>query len=116
MSPVVRDSLKGTPPEHSPRRLAGAWAWYLARAPRLAATMATLLGVAILAEASLSFLGLGTQPPDPSWGTMVNTGQRLIELSPWPVVFPGLAIIVAVLGFNLLGDGIRDAFDPRLAA
>jgi peptide/nickel transport system permease protein len=74
------------------------------------------LSLAILAEASLSFLGLGTQPPDPSWGTMVNTGQRLIELSPWPVVFPGLAIIVAVLGFNLLGDGIRDAFDPRLAA
>jgi peptide/nickel transport system permease protein len=70
--------------------------------------------LAILAEASLSFLGLGTQPPDPSWGTMVNTGQRLIELSPWPVVFPGLAIILAVLGFNLLGDGLRDALDPRL--
>jgi peptide/nickel transport system permease protein len=74
------------------------------------------LSLAILAEASLSFLGLGTQPPDPSWGTMVNTGQRLIELSPWPVVFPGLAIIVAVLAFNLLGDGIRDAIDPRLGA
>jgi peptide/nickel transport system permease protein len=72
------------------------------------------LSLAILAEASLSFLGLGTQPPDPSWGTMVNTGQRLIELSPWPVVFPGLAIILAVLGFNLLGDGLRDALDPRL--
>jgi peptide/nickel transport system permease protein len=74
------------------------------------------LSLAILAEASLSFLGLGTQPPDPSWGTMVNTGQRLIELSPWPVIFPGLAIVVAVLGFNLLGDGIRDALDPRLTA
>jgi peptide/nickel transport system permease protein len=74
------------------------------------------LSLAILAEASLSFLGLGTQPPDPSWGTMVNTGQRLVELSPWPVIFPGLAIVVAVLGFNLLGDGIRDAFDPRLGA
>lgn len=72
------------------------------------------LSLAILAEASLSFLGLGTQPPDPSWGTMVNTGQRLIELSPWPVVFPGLAIVLAVLGFNLLGDGLRDALDPRL--
>lgn len=72
------------------------------------------LSLAILAEASLSFLGLGTQPPDPSWGTMVNTGQRLIELSPWPVVFPGLAIILAVLGFNLLGDGLRDALDPRM--
>jgi peptide/nickel transport system permease protein len=73
------------------------------------------LSLAILAEASLSFLGLGTQPPDPSWGTMVNTGQRLIELSPWPVVFPGLAIVAAVLGFNLLGDGIRDVLDPRLS-
>jgi peptide/nickel transport system permease protein len=72
------------------------------------------LSLAILTEASLSFLGLGTQPPDPSWGTMVNTGQRLIELSPWPVVFPGLAIILAVLGFNLVGDGIRDALDPHL--
>jgi peptide/nickel transport system permease protein len=72
------------------------------------------LSLAILAEASLSFLGLGTQPPDPSWGTMVNTGQRLVELSPWPVVFPGLAIVLAVLGFNLLGDGLRDALDPRL--
>ncbi|MFN8525041.1 MAG: ABC transporter permease [Chloroflexota bacterium] len=72
------------------------------------------LSLAILAEASLSFLGLGTQPPDPSWGTMVNTGQKLVELSPWPVVFPGLAIILAVLAFNLLGDGLRDALDPRL--
>jgi peptide/nickel transport system permease protein len=72
------------------------------------------LSLAILAEASLSFLGLGTQPPDPSWGTMVNTGQRMIELSPWPVVFPGLAIVLAVLAFNLIGDGLRDALDPRL--
>jgi peptide/nickel transport system permease protein len=72
------------------------------------------LSLAILAEASLSFLGLGTQPPDPSWGTMVNTGQALIELSPWPVVFPGLAIMLAVLAFNLIGDGLRDALDPRL--
>jgi peptide/nickel transport system permease protein len=72
------------------------------------------LSLAILAEASLSFLGLGTQPPDPSWGTMVNTGQALIELSPWPVVFPGLAIVLAVLAFNLIGDGLRDALDPRM--
>jgi peptide/nickel transport system permease protein len=72
------------------------------------------LSLAILAEASLSFLGLGTQPPDPSWGTMVRTGQRLVELSPWPVVFPGLAIILAVLAFNLLGDGLRDVLDPRM--
>jgi peptide/nickel transport system permease protein len=74
------------------------------------------LSLAILAEASLSFLGLGTQPPDPSWGTMVNTGQRVVELSPWPVVFPGLAIVLAVLAFNLIGDGLRDALDPRLRA
>jgi ABC-type dipeptide/oligopeptide/nickel transport system permease subunit len=73
------------------------------------------IAFAILAEASLSFLGLGTQPPDPSWGTMVNTGQRVVELSPWPVVFPGLAIVLAVLAFNLIGDGLRDALDPRLA-
>jgi peptide/nickel transport system permease protein len=72
------------------------------------------LSLAILAEASLSFLGLGTQPPDPSWGTMVSSGQALIELSPWPVVFPGLAIVLAVLAFNLIGDGLRDALDPRM--
>src|SRR5262249_20806751 len=57
---------------------------------------------------------LGTQPPDPSWGTMVNAGQALIELSPWPVVFPGLAIVLAVLAFNLIGDGLRGALAPRL--
>lgn len=72
------------------------------------------LSLAILTEASLSFLGLGTQPPNPSWGTMVNSGQRLIELSPWPAVFPGIAIALTVLGFNLVGDGLRDALDPRL--
>jgi peptide/nickel transport system permease protein len=72
------------------------------------------LSQAILAEAALSFLGLGTQPPAPSWGTMINTGQRLIEFSPWVAVFPGLAIMLAVLAFNLLGDGLRDAFDPHL--
>jgi peptide/nickel transport system permease protein len=69
---------------------------------------------AILTEAALSFLGLGTQPPDPSWGTMLQTGRRYMERSPWVAVFPGLAIMVAVLGFNLLGDGLRDHFDPRL--
>jgi peptide/nickel transport system permease protein len=70
--------------------------------------------IAVLTEASLSFLGLGTQPPDPSWGTMVNSGQRLIELSPWQAVFPGIAIAVTVLGINLVGDGLRDTLDPRL--
>jgi len=72
------------------------------------------LSLAILTEASLSFLGLGAQPPDPSWGSMVNTGQRLIELSPWQAVFPGMAIALTVLGFNLVGDGLRDALDPRM--
>jgi peptide/nickel transport system permease protein len=69
---------------------------------------------AILAEASLSFLGLGTQPPDPSWGTMLGSGRRYMELAPWVAIFPGLAIALAVLGFNLLGDALRDALDPSL--
>jgi peptide/nickel transport system permease protein len=72
------------------------------------------LSTAILAEAVLSFLGLGTQPPDPSWGTMLGTGRKFMETAPWVAVFPGLAIMLAVLGFNLLGDGLRDALDPRL--
>ncbi|RIH88596.1 Glutathione transport system permease protein GsiD [Meiothermus luteus] len=69
--------------------------------------------VAILAEAALSYLGLGTQPPDPSWGRMLREAQSYQELTPYPVVFPGLAIGLAVLGFNLLGDGLRDYLDPR---
>ncbi len=72
------------------------------------------LSTAILAEASLSFLGLGTQPPTPSWGTMLGTGRRYMELAPWVAIFPGVAIMIVVLGFNLAGDGLRDALDPRL--
>ena len=74
------------------------------------------LGIAgnILAEAGLSFLGLGVQPPTPSWGIMLAEGRNLIESAPWICVFPGLAILFTVLGFNLLGDGLRDALDPRL--
>jgi len=72
------------------------------------------LSTAILAEAVLSFLGVGTQPPEPSWGTMLGTGRKFMETAPWVAVFPGLAIMLAVLGFNLLGDGLRDALDPRL--
>ncbi|MFN8522423.1 MAG: ABC transporter permease [Chloroflexota bacterium] len=72
------------------------------------------LSTAILAEATLSFLGLGTQPPEPSWGTMLGTGRKFMETAPWVAVFPGAAIMFAVLGFNLLGDGLRDALDPRL--
>jgi peptide/nickel transport system permease protein len=69
--------------------------------------------VAILAEAALSYLGLGTQPPNPSWGRMLREAQSYQELTPYPVIFPGLAISLAVLGFNLLGDGLRDYLDPR---
>jgi peptide/nickel transport system permease protein len=72
------------------------------------------VSAAILAEAALSFLGLGTQPPDPSWGTMLNDGRDFMEIAPWVAVFPGLAIFLAVLAFNLAGDGLRDILDPEL--
>jgi peptide/nickel transport system permease protein len=82
--------------------------------PLLIVQTSLLLSTAILAEASLSFLGLGTQPPDPSWGTMLGSGRKFMELSPWVAVAPGIAIVITVLGFNFLGDGLRDALDPRL--
>jgi peptide/nickel transport system permease protein len=72
------------------------------------------LSFAILAEAALSFFGLGTQPPDPSWGRMLSEGRAYFQQSVWLAIFPGLAIMLTVLGFNLLGDGLRDALDPRL--
>ncbi len=68
---------------------------------------------AIIAEASLSFLGLGQLPPAPSWGSMLNTAKDFVSQAPWMSIFPGIAIFLAVLGFNLLGDGLRDALDPR---
>ena len=68
---------------------------------------------AVIAEASLSFLGLGQQPPAPSWGSMLNTAKNFIDNAPWMAVWPGLAIFALVLSFNLLGDGLRDALDPR---
>ena len=68
---------------------------------------------AIIAEASLSFLGLGQQPPSPSWGSMLNAAQRFLTQAPWLAIFPGLAIFLVVLAFNLVGDGLRDALDPR---
>lgn len=71
--------------------------------------------IAILAEAALSYLGLGTQPPQPSWGRMLTEAQTLLFQAPRLAVYPGLAIVLAVLGLNLLGDGLRDLFDPRLA-
>jgi len=71
--------------------------------------------LAILAEAALSYLGLGTQPPQPSWGRMLNDAQTMLFQSPMLAVYPGAAIAIAVLGLNLLGDGLRDLLDPRLA-
>jgi len=68
---------------------------------------------AVIAEASLSFLGLGQQPPAPSWGSMLNTAKNYIDNAPWMAVWPGLSIFLLVLSFNLLGDGLRDALDPR---
>ncbi|MDB5522283.1 MAG: ABC-type dipeptide/oligopeptide/nickel transport system, permease component [Rhizobium sp.] len=70
--------------------------------------------LAILAEATLSFLGLGVQPPEPSWGAMLNAGRPFLEVAPWLAIYPTLAISLAVLGFNLLGDALRDWLDPRL--
>jgi peptide/nickel transport system permease protein len=70
--------------------------------------------VAILAEAGLSYLGLGTQPPQASWGRMLNEAQTFMSLSPWMSIFPGMAIAWAVLGLNLLGDGLRDVLDPKM--
>ncbi len=71
--------------------------------------------VAILAEAALSYLGLGTQPPHPSWGLMLKESQAFLGMNPWYAVFPGTAIAVTVLGLNLLGDGLRDLLDPKLS-
>lgn len=71
------------------------------------------VGTAILAEASLSFLGLGAQPPSPSWGFMLKVGSDYLSTAPWLSIYPGLGIFITVLGFNLLGDGLRDFFDPH---
>ncbi|NDH51600.1 MAG: ABC transporter permease [Betaproteobacteria bacterium] len=71
------------------------------------------IAAAVIAEASLSFLGLGQQPPAPSWGSMLNTAKNYVDNAPWMAVWPGLSIFLLVLSFNLLGDGLRDALDPR---
>ena len=71
------------------------------------------IAAAVIAEASLSFLGLGQQPPAPSWGSMLNTAKNYVENAPWMAVWPGVSIFLLVLSFNLLGDGLRDALDPR---
>jgi peptide/nickel transport system permease protein len=75
------------------------------------ATLAT--AAAIIAEASLSFLGLGQQPPNPSWGSMLNTAKNFMSQAPWMAIWPGLAIFCLVLSLNIFGDGLRDALDPR---
>jgi peptide/nickel transport system permease protein len=71
------------------------------------------IAAAVIAEASLSFLGLGQQPPAPSWGSMLNTAKNYVDQAPWMAIWPGLSIFLLVLSFNLLGDGLRDALDPR---
>lgn len=102
-------------------RASGVSEWAITRRHVLPNILSPLLiqgtiqfAVAILAEAGLSYLGLGTQPPHASWGRMLNEAQTFMSMSPWMAIFPGLAIAWAVLGFNLLGDGLRDTLDPKM--
>ena len=81
--------------------------------PALLVQATLSIAAAIIAEAALSFLGLGQQPPAPSWGSMLNSAQRFLTNAPWMAVWPGLAIFLVVLSFNLIGDGLRDALDPK---
>ena len=91
-----------------------AWRHVLSNAlPPLIVQATLAIAAAIIAEASLSFLGLGQQPPAPSWGSMLNTAKNYVDNAPWMAIWPGLAIFLLVLAFNLLGDGLRDVLDPR---
>src|SRR5947209_6589289 len=81
--------------------------------PALLVQATLSIAAAIIAEAALSFLGLGQQPPAPSWGSMLNAAQRFLTNAPWMAIWPGLAIFLVVLSFNLVGDGLRDALDPK---
>jgi peptide/nickel transport system permease protein len=81
--------------------------------PALLVQATLSIAAAIIAEAALSFLGLGQQPPAPSWGSMLNAAQRFLVNAPWMAIWPGVAIFLTVLSFNLVGDGLRDALDPR---
>jgi peptide/nickel transport system permease protein len=120
---VVRGAVlevMGFPFVESARALGSSHARIMARhvIPNIAAPVIVLvtvyLSTAILSEAALSFLGLGTQPPEASWGGMLSSARAYLEISPWLSIFPGLAIMIVVLGFNFLGDGLRDILDPRL--
>jgi peptide/nickel transport system permease protein len=120
---VVRGStlsIFGLPFVEAARSL-GARDWWIIRRhilPNILAPLIVLttiyLSTSILAEAALSFLGLGTQPPEPSWGSMLEASRAYMQQAPWLAVSPGLAIMIVVLGFNFLGDGLRDVFDPQL--
>ena len=81
--------------------------------PPLIVQVSLALSWSLLTEAGLSFLGLGVQPPAPSWGVMLSESRGIAEMAPWLMLFPALAIMLGVLGFNLLGDGLRDVLDPR---
>ena len=100
------------------RLVAPVGSWRRHVLPNIAAPVIVLvtvyLSTAILTEAALSFLGLGTQPPEASWGGMLSSARSYLEIQPWLSIFPGLAIMIVVLGFNFLGDGLRDILDPRL--
>jgi peptide/nickel transport system permease protein len=103
-------------------RACGKGAWHITLAhvlPNIASVLivqATIqFAVAILAEAALSYLGLGTQPPQPSWGRMLNEAQTMMFQAPQLAIYPGLAIALSVLGLNLMGDGLRDLLDPKLS-
>lgn len=120
---VVRGAVlevMGFPYVESARALGSSHGRTMARhvLPNIAAPVIVLvtvyLSTAILSEAALSFLGLGTQPPEASWGGMLSSARSYLEVQPWLSIFPGLAIMLVVLGFNFLGDGLRDILDPRL--
>ena len=120
---VVRGSVLAVKQEvyMEAARVLGASDWRVVRRhvlPNVLAPLIVMVSVylsqAILSEAALSFLGLGTQPPEPSWGGMLSASRTYMEISPAMAIFPGAAIMLVVLGFNFLGDGLRDVLDPRL--
>lgn len=120
---VVRSAVyaeKGKDYILAARSLGARGPWILLRhvTPNIVPAMIVLvtvsIGNAILAAAALGFLGLGAQPPTPEWGALVNVGRDFMQIAPWLVWFPGIAIMATVLGANLLGDGLRDALDPKL--